>query len=112
MELLGGILTDPQEAEREIYAPCDRYPAVRGFRVMYFHFMAQSVAALVRIGNTHVSMRGRIAEIFRTAFADGTYAARLTDRPPCSVEANYVRNLKSIAEKAIQGWLDGKEFEF
>ena len=112
VELLGGILTDPGEAEREIYAPCDRYPAVRGFRVMYFHFMAQSVAALVRIGNTHVSMRGRIAEIFRTVFADGTYAARLTDRPPCSVEANYVRNLKSIAEKAAHGWTDGKEFQF
>lgn len=112
VELLGGILTDPCEAEREIYAPNDRYPAVRGFRVLYFHFMAQSVAALVRIGNVHESERGRIAEIFRTAFADGTYAVRLTNRPPCSAEANYVRNLKNIAEKAIQGWSDGKEFEF
>lgn len=110
--MLGEILTDPGEAEREIYAPNERYPALRGFNVLYFHFMAQSTAALIRIGNAHESLRARIAEIFRKAFADGTYAVRLTNRPPVSVEANYVMNLKSIAEKALRGWTDGKEFQF
>jgi len=112
VEMLGEILTDPGEAEREIYTPNERYPALRGFNVLYFHFMAQSTAALIRIGNAHESLRARIAEIFCKAFADGTYAVRLTNRPPVSVEANYVMNLKSIAEKAVSGWEAGTEFAF
>ncbi|MBR3691948.1 MAG: FAD-dependent oxidoreductase [Clostridia bacterium] len=112
VELLGEILTSPAEAEREIYAPCDRYPAVRGFRVLYFHFMSQSVAALVRIGNAHAGLRPRIAEIFRTAFADGTYVTRLTNRPPHSAEGGYAANLRRIADAAAGEWERNREFAF
>ena len=97
------LLTDPQEHRRAIYAPDPRYPW-KDFRVLHFMFACGAVAALVRIGDAHPAHRARIAASFEAAFGDGTYYAKLTDRPVMSCEGGMVQNLSRVAAAAAARW--------
>ncbi len=97
------LLTDPQEHLRAIYTPGARYPW-KDFRVLHFMFACGAVAALVRIGDAHSAHRAQIAAGFEAAFGDGTYYAKLTDRPAMSCEGGMVQNLSRVAAAAAAGW--------
>lgn len=112
VELLLPILCDPREAEREIYAVSERYPAYLGIAWIYFAFFSQALGALLRIGNAHEDLRPRISQALTQAFADEGYAKRLSPRPPLSFEGGSVRNMAAIAARAKACWDAGTPIPF
>lgn len=106
-EELMALIEKEDELAREVYQirhPQTTRYAVSDFHNVYFQFISQSVAALIRIGDVHVDLRKQIARSFETAFSDGTYYSRITKRPAESSEGNMTLAIRSIALSACRKW--------
>lgn len=77
---------------------------LQNFNDVYFHFMSGSVMALIRIGDAHEALRGRIAAAFQKAFSDEGYYNRITQKPKKSSEGNMVLAMEKIALSATKKW--------
>lgn len=106
VDTLIDIITNPEEHKKPTYADGSagtRY-AISDFNNAYFQFVSNSVMALIRIGDAHSGLRGKIKEAFEQAFGDGAYYNRLTTRPQKSSEGGMVLNLKNVAERSVENW--------
>ena len=77
---------------------------LQNFNDVYFHFMSGSVMALIRIGDAHEELRGKIATAFQNAFADEGFYNRITQKPKKSSEGNMVLAMEQIALSAAEQW--------
>ncbi|MBR4866368.1 MAG: FAD-dependent oxidoreductase [Clostridia bacterium] len=107
VDLLCEIITDPREVERPAYhqafAMGTRYK-IEGFLAEYFQFLTGATMALIRIGDSHPDLQGKIAGAFRDAFGDGSYYHRVTTRPRMSSEGGMVENIAAVAFAAVKRW--------
>lgn len=102
------IITDKDEVLRPVYNSgllTTRYK-ISDFNGIYFQFISNSVAALVRIGDKHKGLRNKIAKAFESAFADDSYYEKITTRPQKSSEGNLAVTIKNIAFNAVNRWND------
>lgn len=102
------IITDKDEVLRPVYNSgllTTRYK-ISDFNGIYFQFISNSVAALVRIGDKHIGLRNKIAKAFESAFADDSYYEKITTRPRKSSEGNLAVTIKNIAFNAVNRWND------
>ena len=100
------IITDKDEVLRPVYNSgllTTRYK-IADFNGIYFQFISNSVAALVRIGDKHKGLRNKIAKAFESAFADDSYYEKITTRPRKSSEGNHAITIKNIAFNAVNRW--------
>ena len=107
LSTLEEIVADPHEMERPAYhqefAMGTRYK-IEGFRAEYFQFVSGATMALIRIGDQHPDLQGKIAAIFQNAFGDGSYYHRITTRPRMSSEGGMVENIAAVAFAAAKRW--------
>ena len=102
-----GLIRDPEEPLKAVYQQSQvqttRYK-VLDFQDIYFQFVSQAVAALVRIGDTNPDLRSRIRKAFEEAFSGDEYYARITKKPRESSEGNVVLSMKNYALSAAERW--------
>ncbi len=101
------FLTNPKENERPELFEKDSsgtWYVIKGFNNRYFQFMIHTVMALIRIGEAHEECREKIAAAFKSAFQDGTFYYRITNRPKQSSEGQMLINMKNVAEKYCKRW--------
>ena len=100
------LLCDEEESRKPVYQTrlqTTRYQ-LQDFNDVYFQFLSQTVMALIRIGDAHPHLRGKIDEAFKTAFAGTEYYTRVTTRPEKSSEGNMVLALKNAAFLSVRRW--------
>ncbi|MBQ2966814.1 MAG: FAD-dependent oxidoreductase [Clostridia bacterium] len=100
------MICDENEIKNPVYHSdklTTRY-AISAFNGVYFQFITNAVAALLRIGNANENLRSKIEEAFKTAFSDDSYYKRITTRPKKSSEGNMVQCIRNIAFSAIENW--------
>ena len=101
------IITDKDEVLRPVYNSGLTISYENSdFNGIYFQFISNSVAALVRIGDKHKGLRNKIAKAFESAFADDSYYEKITTRPRKSSEGNHAITIKNIAFNAVNRWND------
>ena len=101
------IITDKDEVLRPVYNSGLTISYENSdFNGIYFQFISNSVAALVRIGDKHKGLRNKIAKAFESAFADDSYYEKITTRPRKSSEGNHAITIKNIAFNAVNKWND------
>ncbi|MBQ3549924.1 MAG: FAD-dependent oxidoreductase [Clostridia bacterium] len=107
VDALCEFLTNPRENERpELYEKdsSGTWYVIKGFNNRYFQFMINTVMALIRIGEAHEEWRAKISSAFKTAFLDGSFYDRITDRPKQSSEGNMILNMQNVAERYCRRW--------
>ena len=107
VDALCEFLTNPNENERpELYEKdsSGTWYVIKGFNNRYFQFMINTVMALIRIGEAHEECRAKISSAFKTAFQDGTFYDRITNRPKQSSEGNMLLNMQRVAERYSNSW--------
>jgi len=104
---LASIITDPAEIDNPIYHDASfvsaRY-ADGSYNNIYFQFFSHSVMALLKIGDVHVSARGKIAGALQDAVASGAYISRITRNGPDSYEYRLAENIGSVIHRRIDTW--------
>lgn len=106
-DVLCEFITNPDESNREEMFETDSsgtWYVITGFNNRYFQFMINSVMALIRIGEAHPKRRKQIALAFKTAFEDGSYYNRITNRPVLSSEGKMILNMEKVAKQYINKW--------
>lgn len=107
VDALCEFLTNPNENERpELYEKdsSGTWYVIKGFNNRYFQFMINTVMALIRVGEAHEECRAKISSAFKTAFLDGSFYDRITDRPKQSSEGNMLLNMQNVAERYCRRW--------
>ncbi len=102
------LICDPNEQQRAVYhgdTLLTRYK-IADFDGVYFQFISHAVMALIRIGEAHPDLREQITKGFCTAFTDGSYYRRITQRPLESCEGNMALTVKNIAFATLEKWWD------
>ena len=105
-DTLTDLICNENEISRPVYhsdVMTTRYK-LQGFNDVYFHFMSGAVMALIRIGDAHPHLRGKISEAFASAFDGDAYYNRITQKPRKSSEGNMVLAMKRIALSAADKW--------
>ncbi|MBO5912865.1 MAG: FAD-dependent oxidoreductase [Clostridia bacterium] len=111
VEVLSDIITNKAECERPQFKTdqsVGTWYIVSGFNNRLFQFVLNSTVALIRIGNLHPDLRQKIADAFSKAFDDESYYNALTDRPRETSEGVMILNLKSVTQRAVSAWSNGK----
>ena len=107
VDTLSQILLDEEELNKPAYhqnlTVGTRY-RVEDFQDAYFQFATNAVMALIRIGDAHPEVRGKIKSVFRKAFEGDAYYDRITSRPKQSSEGSMVLNMKAVAVHAMDRW--------
>ena len=106
-DLLISIITNKDEYKNSVYSSVDkmttRYTISR-FNNALLQQLSETAVALIRIGDAHENLRGKIAKAFKDGLWDESYIAHITVRPKMSAEYNMAKNIKNVCENAIKRW--------